>query len=146
MTSIEPYEQPGLFRVFASAVYDTIVVAGIIMLAATLVIIPANLLFNSENIGHFLLFRLYILAVTALFFIWFWTHGGQTVGMRAWRIKLQQPNGKPVTPGQATKRLIAATFFIPAFGIGFLWMLVDRDHKTLHDRIAGTVLTLIDKH
>lgn len=144
MTSSETSIKPGIFRVLAAAFYDAIMALGVVMLAATLVIIPANLLFGIENVGRFPLFRLYILTVAASFFLWFWTHGGQTIGLRAWRLKIQRENGSDITPREAVVRLTAAVLFVPLFGLGYLWMFLDPEGKTLHDRIAGTLLVRVN--
>ncbi len=75
-----------------------------------------------------------------LFFAGFWTHGGQTLGMRAWRIRLVGRGGGRVSWGQATLRFFAAIVSWLALGLGFLWALVDRERHAWHDRCSGTRL------
>jgi uncharacterized RDD family membrane protein YckC len=76
--------------------------------------------------------QLFILAVLAAYFVWCWLRGGQTLAMRAWRIRLVD-----VTPGRAALRFILALALLP---VSILWALVDRDRQFLHDRVAGTRL------
>jgi uncharacterized RDD family membrane protein YckC len=76
--------------------------------------------------------QLFILAVLAAYFVWCWLRGGQTLAMRAWRIRLVD-----VTPGRAVLRFILALALLP---VSILWALVDRDRQFLHDRLAGTRL------
>jgi uncharacterized RDD family membrane protein YckC len=76
--------------------------------------------------------QLFILAVLAAYFVWCWLRGGQTLAMRAWRIRLVD-----VTPGRAVLRFILALALLP---VSILWALVDRDRQFLHDRVAGTRL------
>ena len=72
------------------------------------------------------------LAVLAAYFLWCWLRGGQTLAMRAWKIRLVD-----VTPGKAAARFLIAAALLP---LSILWALVDRDGQFLHDRLAGTRL------
>jgi uncharacterized RDD family membrane protein YckC len=76
------------------------------------------------------------------YFIWYWTHGGQTLAMQTWRIKLVDYNGGEVTLRQALLRYIAATAGLLFFGAGLIWALLDREGLFLHDRLVGTRLGL----
>jgi uncharacterized RDD family membrane protein YckC len=75
-------------------------------------------------------------AVFAAYFLWCWLRGGQTLAMKAWRIRLVQ-----VTPRRALLRFALALLLVPT-GISLLWALFDRDRQFLHDRLAGTRLEL----
>ncbi|MCI0354493.1 MAG: RDD family protein, partial [Acidobacteria bacterium] len=79
--------------------------------------------------------QLFILAVFAAYFLWCWLRGGQTLAMKAWRIRLID-----VSPTRALLRLALATLLLPT-GISLIWALFDRDRQFLHDRLAGTRLT-----
>jgi uncharacterized RDD family membrane protein YckC len=76
--------------------------------------------------------QLFILVVLAAYFVWCWLRGGQTLAMRAWRIRLVN-----VTPGKAVLRFVLALALLP---VSILWALFDRDRQFLHDRLAGTRL------
>ena len=80
--------------------------------------------------------QLYLLLVAAAYFIWYWLHGGQTLPMKAWRIRLVG-----VTPRKALLRLVFAALLLP---VSILWALFDRDRQFLHDRLAGTRLVLVN--
>ena len=80
--------------------------------------------------------QLFIAAVFAAYFLRCWLYGGQTVAMKAWRIRLVD-----VTPAKALLRLILAALFVPT-GVSILWAFFDRDRLFLHDRLAGTRLVL----
>jgi len=79
--------------------------------------------------------QLFVLVVFAAYFLWCWLRGGQTLAMRAWRIRLVE-----VTPGKALLRFVLAVALFPA---SIVWALFDRDRQFLHDRLAGTRLVLI---
>jgi uncharacterized RDD family membrane protein YckC len=76
--------------------------------------------------------QLFIAAVLAAYFLWCWLRGGQTLAMRAWRIRLVE-----VTPMRALVRFVLAALLLP---ISILWALFDHDRQFLHDRLAGTRL------
>ena len=81
--------------------------------------------------------QIFILLVIAAYFLWCWLRGGQTLAMKAWRIRLVE-----VTPQKAILRLVLAALLFPA---SIVWALFDRDRQFLHDRLAGTRLALVER-
>jgi uncharacterized RDD family membrane protein YckC len=81
------------------------------------------------------LLQLLIGLVFAAYFLWCWLRGGQTLAMKAWRIRLVE-----VTPAKALLRFALATLLVPPL-VSILWSFFDRDRQFLHDRLAGTRLT-----
>ncbi len=135
----DPGIRPGLPRRLGAIGYDALLLFSVLYFATFLVLLWSG--------GHAIApskpwFQAYLLAVAFLYFAWPWTRTGQTLGMRAWRIRVVLPDGSPIGWKQATLRLSAALLSWMALGGGFLWMLVDRDRLTWHDRLSGTVLVL----
>ena len=87
----------------------------------------------------------FLFLVCFSFYAWFWLHGGQTLGMRAWRLRLQRPDGQPITLWQALLRFMAAIPSLAFAGLGLLWMLVDKDKMAIHDRISESVIVRLPK-
>ena len=85
---------------------------------------------TSGTLRHELQF--FILAVFAAYFLWCWLRGGQTLAMKAWRIRLVD-----VTPRKALLRFVLVLLLFP---VSVAWALLDRDRQFLHDRLAGTRL------
>lgn len=137
-----PLPHCGLLRRLAAIFYDTMLLGAILFLAALPV---APLLGETPSTAGLLLFRLYLVLIIFGFFAWFWSHGGQTLGMRAWRIKLQNRQPGPVTLWQLMLRFIIATFSWLLFGAGFLWSLIDKEGLTWHDRYSMTELVVTPK-
>jgi uncharacterized RDD family membrane protein YckC len=79
----------------------------------------------------------FIVAALAAYFVWCWLRGGQTLAMKAWRIRLVD-----LTPARALLRFVYALVFLPT-GISILWALFDKDRQFLHDRLAGTRLIFV---
>lgn len=128
-----------LLRRIGALAYDLMTVAALIFIAGAAVVVPVGMIWGSETlIGDHLLFRLYLAAVFLGFFGGFWTHGGQTLGLRAWKLRLVRADGGPVGWKQAAARMAAAIPSVGLLGLGYLWILVDRDGLAWHDRLSGT--------
>lgn len=141
-TDIRNAAPPGLSRRLAAIFYDAWLVAALWLLGAIAdTLARAGLGIGSD--GSHLLLQLYLLGSPALFFGWFWTHGGQTLGMRAWRLKLLDREGAPVGWRGALIRYAAAWLSLLAFGLGYLWVWIDRDRLAWHDRLSGTRLVMV---
>jgi uncharacterized RDD family membrane protein YckC len=135
--SLDP--QPSLLRRLAAILYDGLLLIALWMGAGALWIAFQGGAAAPAGDG---LFRLYLLAVAYAFFIGFWVWGGQTLGMRAWRLQLVDARGDRVTPRAASHRFVTALLsWLPA-GIGFFWALFDRQGLTWHDRLSRTYLVL----
>lgn len=80
-----------------------------------------------------------------LFFGYFWTKNGQTLGMQAWRLRVQTFDGQRISWTQALIRFLCAIVsWIPA-GLGFLWMLFGDERLTWHDRWSETSVVSLPK-
>lgn len=121
--------RPGLIRRLAAMLYDFLLLIALFFIATYLVLpITGGKSIPPGNIYY----QLYLLLVAFLFYGWFWTHGGQTLGMLAWRLKVQQSDGKPITWGCAGLRFGAAL----GAGIsilGFFWICFDPKRRAWHD-------------
>ena len=127
----------GLLRRFSAMFYDLLLLASIFFFG-TLAIIPFN---GGTAIDHGNLpYDFYLVVITYLYFTWQWTHGGQTLGMRAWRLRLRQRGSGAVTWRNASLRFLLATLFCLVFGAGFFWVLFDKDSLAFHDRYSNTRL------
>ena len=87
-----------------------------------------------------LTYQLTMLAVIYAFFVFFWTRGGQTLGLRSWRMRLETPDGGVPSFAAASIRFVMAIVSLLPLGLGFLWQLWDRDKLSWHDRVSGTRL------
>jgi len=119
---------------------------------------------------HALQFRqagqIWLFLVLCLYFVWFWTHGGQTLAMKTWRIRAVNCSGGAIGPGRAIGRyLLAWLWILPGLALTwslgaktwaliliplanmFLWAVsvyLDPSRQFLHDRIAGTRIVSIE--
>lgn len=132
----------GLLRRLAAAVYDGLLVVALMMLITFLMVA----LRNGEPIapGDPIL-QVLLLVTCASFFVGFWANGGQTLGMHAWRLRVEMLDGSPVSARTALLRFVTSLGSLACAGLGFLWQLVDREALTWHDRVAGTRVIVIPK-
>jgi len=136
--SVKPeFSTPGLARRLGALLYDTLLVVAVLMV----VTLPFVLLDLGQTPFHQSALLLTIFA----FFAKFWRHGGQTLGMKSWNMRIISNNGKPITLIQCLLRIIAATLSILCFGLGYIWMLIDKDNLTWADRYSETRLIMTPK-
>ncbi len=130
------FPSPGLFRRIATLIYDGVLLICLeIVVALPLPAIPEEV--RSSFGGRMAIFAAMML-VAWLFVGYCWTHGGQTLGERAWRVRVVAQEGSPMTWGLSLRRLLLGIPSLIAAGTGYLWVLVDRDGQTWHDRLSGS--------
>lgn len=143
MTSFSEADAPSLLRRLGAVLYDTLLLAALLMLASFLYVpLVDQALAPPFNRA---IYQLYLLTISLAYFCWFWVHGGQTLGLRTWRLRLVARDGGAVTWMQAVRRFLAAIVSWLCLGLGFLWVLVDREKLAWHDRFSGTRLILLPK-
>ena len=126
-----------LLRRFAAMFYDSLLLLSL-WFFATLILLPFS---SGEAIGSDnLVYPLYLYSIGYLYFAWQWIHGGQTLGMRAWHIKLVADNQATVTWRNTLSRYLLATLSFLVFGMGYFLALQDGKRMTLHDRYSRTYL------
>jgi uncharacterized RDD family membrane protein YckC len=138
------YDAPtaGVLRRLAAGCYDALLL-GALWMAATLVVVAVR---GGQPVpagepGY----QLLLIAIAALFFITSWLRGGQTLGMRAWRLRVERESGEALDSRAGILRFLGGLLSVATGGIGLLWLWVDRDELTWHDRLAGTRVIVLPK-
>ena len=134
------------WRRLAAVFYDVLVLVAIWMFAAALVLLA----FHGEvdvahqpALYHFVLQGV-LLALTALYFVFSWSRGGQTIGMRAWRVRLVDENRRSPMPARSLLRF--ALGLVSLLGtFGFIWCFFDPDRRAWHDVMARTRMIVVQK-
>lgn len=168
-TATDP-QQAGLFRRFAAGFYDGLLLLALAMIAGILVFVAAGGMSRPvgtlqapslvERLGNLLL----VVTFFTLYFSYGWRKAGQTLGMKAWKIRAEYPNGTLLHWGGVLRRLgCAAPFYLLLLmaSLGFMqkryllalalalpmlanvvWLLWKRQ-GTLHDLWSGTRVVVV---
>lgn len=123
--------------------YDGLLLLGVIFLSSLFFPLLPDA-FNYSLLGK-VIKGVYVLAIIFLFYGWFWTHGGQTLGMKVWDLYLVNADGKFINWRVALLRFISAMLSWAALGLGFTWILLDRRRRTWHDIISKTQIVYVAK-
>lgn len=150
---------PSWTRRSLSATYEGVLLFGVVFVA--------DYLFDTlTQSRHALMLRpgrmLWLFLVLGTYFSWFWSHGGQTLPMKTWRIRLVEHGGAPVSAPRAVLRYLlcwcvilpgpalvtltplatpaAALLDVLIILMVSLWMQIDPERASLYDRLLGTRL------
>lgn len=149
-----------LARRMAAFTYEGVLLFGLVMAVGALYSITVGQRHGLQGREGMMAAQFIALAA---YFMWFWTHGGQTLAMRTWQVRLLDTSGKPISLWQALKRfLLCWLWFMPAWLAAWLagshetkyllggmlvWVLfyagISRllpQQQFLHDLISGTRL------
>lgn len=132
-------DSPSWLRRLACLVYDLLLLVAVLMLAALIFLFVFG---DATAAPKRYFFQFYLWLISAAYFVWNWTHAGQTLAMQTWRIKVTSQSGGRLSANQAMRRYILASIF---FGVTFIWALFDQAGLHLHDRLSGTRLSLVAK-
>jgi len=80
--------------------------------------------------------------MTILYQLYFAGIAGQTLGMRLVRIRLISPRGRAPGAVRGLVRVLVFAVSVLPGGLGWLWAIFDREHRALHDYLAGTYVIL----
>nr|WP_256452041.1 RDD family protein [Methylobacter sp. S3L5C] len=133
-----PASAPGFLRRLAALIYDLFLLIALLFLATAL-LLPFTT-GEAVSVQQLLIYRIYLLVISFFFYGWFWTHGGQTLGLRAWKIKVLTFDQKTINWYQALLRFATAIVSWSFFGLGFLWILMDKDQRSWYDHLSKTAL------
>lgn len=151
-------------RRLASMVYEAMLLSGVLFIAGWLF---STLLQQRHVLYLRIAFQGWLFLVTGVYFIWFWSHGGQTLAMKTWRIRLVTMDGQAVRTKRAIGRyLLAWLWIVPGLALAWAlgaknWMLIlipaanvvvwsltiylHPQRQFLHDRLAGTRLLSVER-
>jgi len=151
----------GLRLRLAALVYEATLLFGVVFGASYVLIAATGWTYPLPAARRWTL-QAVVFIVVGLYFVYCWTHGGQTLALKAWRLRVARADGSPVRLGQAILRyLLAWHLFLPglisivlfpatpwlnlaALVLGMLGMLalvnLDPQRQAVHDRLLGTRL------
>ena len=109
--------------------YDALVVLGIWVLTVVALVTATGAAVSGLWVQLILLIEAYV------FFVFFWTRRGQTLGMLAWRLRVAGGDA-PISLRQAQLRIVGGILSLACLGLGHIWMLFDRRGRTWPDILS----------
>ena len=151
-----PFPTAGFIRRLAALFYDFLLCVALVMVVTLIyqqgvlrAIYGGDQLLAMSQAGALdrdpVLASLTLLSLFA-FFAKFWTHNGQTLGMQAWGLRIQNTDGTAVDLWQALLRFVVAIGSWLFGGLGFLWMLWDKQGRTWHDIYSDSQVVQLPKN
>ncbi|CAN0622515.1 RDD domain containing protein [Burkholderia multivorans] len=101
---------PSVGRRLAALLYEGVLLFGVVFFAGLAFSLATR---QRNGSAHPDLLAAWIALVVGAYFVWFWTHGGQTLPMKTWRLRVESADGGPLTAGRALVR----------YALGWLWFL-----------------------
>ncbi|WP_322043019.1 RDD family protein [Paraburkholderia sp. J67] len=151
-------------RRLAALLYESVLLFGVVFLAG----LAFSLVLQQRNgYTHHRLMAVWIALIAGAYFVGFWRHGGQTLPMKTWRLRVVGPDGAPPAVSRAVLRYLAAwLWFLPPLALhpllnlsvphtlvlAAIWFVLwaasarlSRERQFPHDRIAGTRIVAVPR-
>jgi uncharacterized RDD family membrane protein YckC len=143
-----------LARRLGALLYDTLVSIAIMMCITGIYMAIHNLVVGAEQYQaitdagrttHDPLLSSILFISLFTFFAYFWTKNGQTLGMQAWQLRIQNSDNTHINLKQALVRFMIAIISIGAGGLGYIWMLIDKKDRTWQCILSDTEIIRVPK-
>ena len=149
-----PFPAAGLSRRLAAIAYDLLLCIALLMVTTLLYKLASMAIFGEARLrqlsdagaldGDPLLSTLLVFVLFG-FFATFWTRAGQTLGMQVWGIRVQNPDGSAISVWQALLRFVIAIASWLCLGLGFIWVVVDRQKRSWHDIYSASQIVRLPR-
>ena len=137
----------GLLRRLGALLYDSLLLLAVLLIG-TACFLPFTggeavrfETFPVLTVVHALVMALLIVG----FYGVFWRQGGQTLGMASWRLRVERHDGSLLDWRDVIVRIAAGMLSLLPAGLGWLWILVDREKRAWHDRLSRTRVVVLPK-
>lgn len=132
----------GLLRRIVIMFYDSILLITLLFFASLPIVVPLEITIDHP---YYFSYQIYMVLVAFLFFGWCWTHGGQTLGAKTWKIRLVTYTGEKLTWKHAFLRYIGSILCWLTLGIGFLWCYTNKQRHAWNDMLSKTHLVRVSE-
>ncbi|WP_286236994.1 RDD family protein [Neptuniibacter halophilus] len=126
-------------------VYDMLLIIALLMVSSGLML-TLNDGEAMDKSGYFALYQSALFILVYLYLAYFWMRNGQTLGMLAWRLRVQTTEGQRLNFTQCLLRYLVGIISLIPCAAGFLWMFIDKQKMTWHDRASGTHVVQLPKN
>lgn len=127
---------PTLRRRLAAFLYEGVLLFGLVMVVGLIYSIAVDQRHGLQ--GRQGMMAVQFLALSA-YFMWLWTHGGQTLALKTWQLRLVTPDGGTLSPLRALLRYLTSwLWFIPPLLL--TWLAGWHDKGTMTAAVLGWVV------
>jgi uncharacterized RDD family membrane protein YckC len=149
---------PTVRRRLATLMYESVLLFGVVFFAGYLF---STLTQQRNGLVHHNWLAAWVAVVVGVYFVWFWTHGGQTLPMKTWRLRVvgARDGGRLSVPRAVLRYVFAWLWFLPPLAlhpllglavpqtliVAAVWFVlyaatgrIGARRQFLHDRLAGT--------
>ena len=130
----------GFGRRLAALIYDALLLAALLMgfTGMALFFTHGEAVVPATAGAWAYVYRAALILVIAAYYVINWLRSGQTLGMRAWRLRTVSDSGKTLALKAAALRVVFGALAWAPAALGVLWLYLDPDHLALHDRLSRT--------
>ena len=135
----------GFLKRILALVYDSLLIGAIVLVLSLLLVFVNS---GYPESGSFVSFIQFFILVFAgpIFYSYFWiANKGQTTGMQAWKIRLISINETKLNAKQTFIRCLISVISFLFFGIGYFWILYDKNNLSWSDIVTKTKIVKIDE-
>ena len=128
----------GFLKRVLALVYDSLLIGAIVLVLSLLLVFVNG---GYPESGSFVSFIQFFILVFAgpIFYSYFWiANKGQTTGMQAWKIQLVTVDETELNIKKTMLRCLISTISFACFGVGYLWILYDKDNLSWSDILTKT--------
>lgn len=145
--STERLPSAGVLRRLGAMVYDLLLLIACMMVVTALFLpLTGGEAITSDRYGAWeYAYQALLLVIVVVFFGLFWTRRGQTLGMLAWRLRIEREDGGLLRWTDVLKRLAAAAVSLSLVLLGYFWIWIDRDRLAWPDRWTHTRVVVLPK-
>ncbi|MBC7698798.1 RDD family protein [Aquabacterium sp.] len=124
---------PALRRRLAAFLYEGVLLFGVVMVVG---LIFGVIVGQRHALQHRQGLQATVFVVLSMYFMWFWTHGGQTLAMKTWQLRIVSIDGAGLSLQQALMRYFSSwLWFAPAL-VG-AWLVGWHQSKWLYGALFG---------
>ena len=128
----------GFLKRVLALVYDSLLIGAIVLVLSLLLVFVNGGYPESGSFVSFIQFFILIFA-GPIFYSYFWiANKGQTTGMQAWKIQLVTIDETELNIKKSMLRCLISTISFACFGMGYLWILYDKDNLSWSDILTKT--------
>ncbi len=129
-------------RLLLVLLYDSLAIVGLLFLVGIIMLLARS--GEATTAGDWW-FRGYLVFSVFLYYAWCWNRGGQTLGLKSWRAKVVTMEGYSLNWQTALRRFLGSLLSWLPLGLGYWWILFDKEGLSWHDRLSGSQIILVPK-